>query len=383
MLEIGAGGGSIAEIDEFGLLRIGPHSAGSRPGPACYDRGGNEPTVTDACLVLGFLNPEYFLGGEMALNADAAASAIEAKIARPLGMDVVGAAEAIHRVVIENMTEAARVHAVEMNVDLRGRSLIAFGGAGPIHAYGVAERLGVSRVVCPPQAGVLSALGLLAAPLSFEFAKTQTAELQDLDSKTVNQILESLETLGTRLLRRAGVSEIAFERSVDMCYSGQGYEVTTPIEAERFRTDQTKELGVAFENVYEETYGRRLTGLDARCITWRVLASGPRPELHFASLASSATPRSASPKTTRRAVFADTGSVPCAVYERSALGVGSTFNGPALIEDRASTIVIPPLLRASVDSHGNVIFTPTPSIGELETAKTRRAHRSRNRCECS
>jgi N-methylhydantoinase A len=317
--------------------------------------------------VLGFLNPGYFLGGEMALNADAAASTIEVRIARPLGLDVVGAARAIHRVVIENMTEAARVHAVEMNVDLRRCNLIAFGGAGPIHAYGVAERLGLSKVVCPPQAGVLSALGLLAAPISFEFAKTQTAELQDLDSETVNQILETLETLGTRLLRRAGVSEIAFERSVDMCYSGQGYEVTTPIEIDRFRADQMKELGVAFDNMYEETYGRRLSGLEVRCVTWRVLASGPRPELHFDSLSSSATARGASPKATRGAVFADTDSVQCAVYERSELGAGSELNGPALVEDRASTIVIPPLARASVDSYGSLIFRPTPPIGEIET----------------
>jgi N-methylhydantoinase A/oxoprolinase/acetone carboxylase beta subunit len=358
MIEIGAGGGSIAEIDEFGLLTVGPRSAGSSPGPVCYGLGGTEPTVTDAALVLGFLDPEYFLGGEMRLDAERATAAIEEKVGGPLGLSAVEAAAAINRVVTENMTEAARVHSVEANVDLRRSLLIAFGGAGPIHAFGLVERLRLAGVVCPPDAGVLSALGLLAAPLSFEFARTYSEELDLLDSAVVNGILESLEQQGRKLLHEAGIDEIAFERSVDMCYSGQGFEVTTPIAATRFAPGELPALQRAFDDVYAAAYGRRLEGFRARCVTWRVLASGPRPPLTWKSGAPSAA--EAASKEGRRAYFPESGWAECAVYERSRLGAGASFRGPALIEDTASTIVVPPGVNAAVDARLNVRLSREP-----------------------
>jgi N-methylhydantoinase A len=355
LLEIGAGGGSIAEIDEFGLLQVGPRSAGSTPGPACYGRGGVEPTVTDANLVLGLLNPEFFLGGEMALDSEAASEAVSERIAVPLGLDVVDAAAAINRVVTENMTEAARVHAVEMNVDLRRCMLIAFGGAGPIHAYGIAERLRLAGVLCPPEAGVLSALGLLAAPLAFEFARTFAADLEKLDADTVNRLLGELERQGRELLEQAGVANISFERTVDMCYSGQGYEVTTPIPRARFRSDELTLLKRAFDDTYETTYGRRLDGFGARCVTWRVLATGPSPELTLKT--SSRDSRSdAAPVGRRGVVLPEIGPLECSVFRRSTLGAGTAFAGPALVEDRASTIVIPPGVHAQVDERLNVLL---------------------------
>ncbi|MCS6924733.1 MAG: hydantoinase/oxoprolinase family protein, partial [Candidatus Binatia bacterium] len=181
MIEIGAGGGSIARVDKLGLLKVGPDSAGAEPGPACYDRGGEEPTVTDADVVLGYLSPDYFLGGKMRLNVQKARRAIEEKIARPLGVDLVRAAWGIHQVVNENMANAARMHLVEKGRDPRGYSLIAFGGAGPVHAYRVAERLKLTTVVCPLAAGVTSAFGMLTAPLAFDFVQSYVTPLADLD----------------------------------------------------------------------------------------------------------------------------------------------------------------------------------------------------------
>ena len=229
LLEIGAGGGSIAEINALGLLQVGPRSAGADPGPVCYGRGGTEPTVTDANVLLGLINPDYFLGGTMALDKDAAANVIEERIGKPLGLDGEQAAAAIYKVVTENMAEAARVHSVEINVDIRKHGMVAFGGAGPIHGHGVAERLRMPFMICPPKAGVLSALGLLTAPLAFECSRSLTAELRDLTIEEVRALLADLEAQGQALLAKAGVSADRIERSVDMCYVGQFYEVTTPI----------------------------------------------------------------------------------------------------------------------------------------------------------
>jgi len=193
LLEIGAGGGSIAELDPVGLLRVGPRSAGADPGPACYRLGGQEPTVTDANVVLGLISPDSFLGGSMQLDSEAACLVITEKIAQRIGLEPVEAAAAIHRVVTDNMAEATRVHSAELNVDLRSYSLVAYGGAGPLHAYGVAERLGLSTVVFPRNAGVLSATGLLAAPIAFEFLRSYPADLDAIDLATVNGLLGDLE----------------------------------------------------------------------------------------------------------------------------------------------------------------------------------------------
>ena len=181
MIEIGAGGGSIAYIDPLGLMKVGPQSAGADPGPACYGLGGKEPTVSDADLVLGLLNPDYFLGGEMALNPDAARKAIEDRLAEPLDMNVTRAARGIHEVVNENMATAARMHAAEQGIDIRGSALVAFGGAGPVHAYGVAKLLGLSKVICPLGAGVMSSLGMLVAPKSYSSVQSYISPLDAVD----------------------------------------------------------------------------------------------------------------------------------------------------------------------------------------------------------
>jgi N-methylhydantoinase A len=357
LIEIGAGGGSIASIDPLGLLRVGPRSAGADPGPACYGRGGTEPTVTDANVVLGFIDPAYFLGGKMELDVDAARNAIETHVGAPLGLSCLEAAAAINRVVTEQMAEAARVHAVEVNVDIRRFKMVAFGGAGPIHAYGVADRLKVGAIICPPNAGVLSAVGLLVAPLAFEFARSLVGDLDDLDVRAVTDVLRGLERRGKELLEAADIHGGSFERSVDMCYSGQGFEVKTPL-ALPFNKAALKR---AFDDTYEQTYGRRLSELRARCVTWRVLATGPVPDMPLrlgdgrsAVAEHEVTP--VAPRDSRTVFFPEYGQVTCDVYERSALPSGACFVGPALVQEIASTIVVAPGMRARVNSVGHLVL---------------------------
>jgi N-methylhydantoinase A/oxoprolinase/acetone carboxylase beta subunit len=357
LLEIGAGGGSIAEMDPLGLLQVGPRSAGADPGPVCYGRGGTEPTVTDANVVLGLINPDYFLGGAMRLDKEAAAKSIEERIGRPLGLDVEAAAIAIHKLVTENMSEAARVHSVEINVDVRDYGMVAFGGAGPIHAAGVAERLRLPFIICPPEAGVLSALGLLSAPLAFEFSRSMIAELEDLSPAIVRDLLADLEAQGRALLAKAGVDDIRVERSVDMSYVGQFYEVTTPIPENLNGISQLRGL---FDQAYHQAYGRRLDSLAARCVTWRVLSAGPAPRLSLRAAESKqdnpAAGVEAALKQRRRVVFPDYGAHETAVYAREKLSPGAAFAGPALIEDIASTIAVPPGTAVEIDVWRNVIL---------------------------
>ena len=368
LLEIGAGGGSIAEIDTLGLLRVGPRSAGAEPGPACYGAGGAEPTVTDANVALGLINPDFFLGGTMALDRAAAEQVIEERIGKPLGLDVEQAAAAIHQVVTESMTEAARVHSVEINVDIRDYGMVAFGGAGPIHAHGVAERLRAPFVVCPPEAGVLSAMGLFTAPLSFEFSRSLIAELHDLSIEKVRELLDELRSQGQQLLAKAGVSDVRVESSVDMCYVGQFYEVTTPIPEDALSSDGLNRLNTLFNEAYEQAYGRKLDNVPARCVTWRVLSSGPMPTVSvkptYADETTSVpdvTNAEAALKGQRRVFFPDHGAHETAVYAGEQLRPNMTFSGPAMVEDAASTIAVPPNAVVEVDSWANVILRWPPS----------------------
>jgi len=308
--------------------------------------------------VLGLINPDYFLGGTMALDQEAAAAVIEERIGKPLGMDAEAAAAAIHQVVTENMAEAARVHSVEINVDIRDYGTVAFGGAGPIHGHGVAERLRLPFMVCPPEAGVLSALGLLTAPLAFEFSRSLTAELRDLTIDQVKDLLADLEARGQALLAKAGVDDVRVERSVDMCYIGQFYEVTTPVPAGALEKDGLNELDTLFNAAYENQYGRRLEGVSARTVTWRVLSSGPKPQVTLRTDKASETGASdaqAAFKEQRRVVFPDHGATDCDIYARERLHAGATLAGPALVEDYASTIAILPAATAEVDVWGNII----------------------------
>ena len=367
LIEIGAGGGSIARVDSLGLPAVGPKSAGSEPGPACYGRGGVEPTVTDADAILGYLNPAYFLGGRLRLDAGAAEAALDEQVGGPLGMPPIDAAWTVFRQVNEQMARAAAVHASEHGVDLRRFSLLAFGGAGPIHAAHVARALGVRRIFVPPEPGVLSALGAVLAPPSFDLAASYKSELERLDLARVNRILTDLETQGRALLDeveagletggcRADLHQVV--RQVDMRYRNQRYEVPVPLPPSGdLVRDGLPALEGAFHRAYEQRYGRTIRGVPAEAVTWRVSVSAPPPATLKAPGRTPGRPsrRAAEPAGRRPAYFGE-GFVETPFYRRAHLPPGARLPGPAIVEEDGSTTVIPPGARGTVDPAGNVVL---------------------------
>jgi N-methylhydantoinase A len=360
MIEIGAGGGSIARVDQLGLIRVGPESAGANPGPACYGRGGTSATVTDADLLLGYLDAGYFLGGRMPLDSEAARRAITEHVARPLGLDPVRAAWGIHRIVNENMANAAHVHLVERGTDPRAYDVFAFGGAGPVHAYGMASLLGAPSIVVPAGAGVASAVGFLTAPPAFEFVRGWYARLPEVDWARVNEFLEDMEAQGRALLRNAGVAAaaMAVDRACDLRYEGQGSEVAVAVPAGVLSRDRAGDIRDTFEERYRRLYGRVVPGSGLEVVNWRVTVRGPRPDLRLAPAAPDGHARRDAHKTTRPAYFDGTeGFVDTPVYDRYRLAPGAAVEGPAIIEERESTIVVGPGARAQVDDFLNVVVT--------------------------
>jgi len=358
MIEIGAGGGSIARVDKLGLLKVGPDSAGAEPGPVCYDRGGEEPTVTDADLVLGYLSLDYFLGGKMQLNVDKAKQAIEEKIAKPLKVDLLRAAWGIHQVVNENMVNAARIHLVEKGRDPRDYNLIAFGGAGPVHAYRVAERLKLKTLVCPLAAGVISAFGMLTAPLAFDFVQSYVTSLSELDFEVLDRLYADMEQRGRALLTAAGVEgDITLTRSADMRYLHQGFEIRVPLPAGRLTQSDLSALRSAFAEEYERLYKRLNPGVEVEVVNWRLVASGPSPHIILPSAASTSRSLVAARKGERPVYMPEyNGYVPCSVYDRYGLPVGESFQGPAVIEERECTVVIGSGATASIDEEQNLVI---------------------------
>jgi N-methylhydantoinase A len=359
MVEIGAGGGSIARVDKLGLLKVGPDSAGAEPGPVCYDRGGEEPTVTDADLVLGYLNPEYFLGGKMPLNVEKAQQAILDQVARPLGVDVVRAAWGIHQVVNENMVNAARIHLVEKGRDPRDYSLIAFGGAGPVHAYRVAERLKLKTLVFPLAAGVTSAFGMLTAPLAFDFVQSHLVTLAALDFSMLEQMYAELEKRGRDLLATAGVTgELRLVRSADMRYLHQGVEIRVPLPAGRLTPEELPALRQAFNDEYERLYKRLNPGVEIEVVNWRLVVSGLSPTITLPTLRTAANTLETALKGERRVYLPEHNAfTSCRVYDRYQLPVGATFVGPAVVEERECTVVIGVNARIKIDQELNLVVT--------------------------
>ena len=354
MIEIGAGGGSIARVDRMGLLKVGPDSAGADPGPACYNLGGRLPTVTDADLLLGYLDAEFFLGGRMRLDRDAARRAINEHVARPLGLDVTQAAWGVHRVVNENMAAAARIHGIERGKDLRAYPLFAFGGAGPVHCWQVARVLRVPRILLPFGAGAMSAYGLLAAPLAFDFVRTGRQRLDGADWAEINRLFAEMEDEGQALLARAGVAagEVRVSRVAEMRYVGQGHEVEAAVPLRALSAESLPEITASFEAAYRALYHRLPQGVAIEALNWRVQVSGPEPRIAATRRAAAdrASAVSVAIKGTRTAYFAESdGFVETPVYDRYALAAGMTLAGPAIVEERESTAVIGPGGRARVD----------------------------------
>jgi N-methylhydantoinase A len=360
LIEIGAGGGSLARVDRMGLLKVGPDSAGADPGPACYAQGGKIPTVTDADLLLGYLDPGFFLGGRMRLDVDAARKAVEDTVAKPMGLTVTDAAWGIHRVVNENMAGAARVHGIERGKDLRAYPLFAFGGAGPVHAWQVGRILKVPRVLVPFGAGAMSAYGLLAAPLAFDFVRTAPQRLDAADWAQITGLFNEMEAEGRRILRGADVPEekIRVRRTAEAHYTGQGHEVEVEVPSGTLGAASLDAITANFETVYRALYSRTPLGVPIEALNWRVVVSGPIPEISVSSRgAAPAGTAAPTPKASRKAYFPEArGYVDTPVYDRYALTPGAVFAGPAIIEERESTTVVGPGARVSVDERLTLIL---------------------------
>ncbi len=359
MIEIGAGGGSIAGVGPLGLPKVGPRSAGSEPGPACYGRGGDEPTVTDADLVLGYLDPDFFLGGKMRLDRGAALRAIEERIADPLGLDPIEAAWGIHQVVNENMANAARVHAIERGKDPRAYPLFAFGGAGPVHAYRVARTLGVPGFIAPLGAGATSAFGFLCAPLSFDFVRSLYGRLDELDWPEANAVLGEMEEEGRGLLRASGVADpdIQVRRLCDMRYVGQGHEVTVDLPAGPLDPESAEQLTALYRKEYRRLYSREGPDVPLEAITWRLEVFAPRPQIRLGDEEGGPSRPLAEAQKGEREIYLpeEDGFSAAPVYDRYLLGPGTNFEGPAVVEERESTVVLGPEGRAEIDAARNLI----------------------------
>ena len=356
MIEIGAGGGSIARVDSMGLLKVGPDSSGADPGPVCYRQGGIEATVTDADLVLGYLDPNYFLGGQMELDVEGARRAL-ARLGERLNMTVEQVAWGIHQIVNENMANAARAHLGERGKDPRRMPMYAFGGAGPVHGYRVAEILRLPALISPFGAGVGSTFGLLAAPLAFDFVRSAYSRLDDLDWNFANGLLDEMSAEGCKILENSGltVSDIHYERTADMRYVGQGHEVSVSVPGGILSEKHLPQITAAFEEIYRGLYGRKGPDVPLEVINWRVIASGPRPEMSL-KLPRKSSAGAQARKGSRRAYMPETGGwVEAAVYDRYALSPGATLDGPAIVEERESTLIIGARGRARVDERLNVV----------------------------
>ena len=357
MIEIGAGGGSIARVGPLGLPKIGPESAGADPGPACYGRGGEEPTVTDADLLLGYLDPDFFLGGRMHLDYRAAEKAMR-KISDALGVDPLEAAWGVHQVVDENMANAARVHAVERGKDPRKYLLLAFGGAGPVHAHRVARALGVPGFVAPLGAGTASAFGFLCAPLSFDLARSLYGRLDELDWDAANAALAEMEEEGRELLRASGVADedVLVRRLGEMRYVGQGHEVGVKLPEGTLGPDDVGGISTGYREEYRRLYGREGPDVPLEAITWRVEVSAPRPEILQEERGGDPRALDEARKGKREIYLPEKdGFAAVPVYDRYRLDPGAAFDGPAVVEERESTVIVGPDSRAEVDGSRNLI----------------------------
>ncbi len=354
MIEIGAGGGSIARIDEVGLLRVGPDSAGAHPGPACYGKGGSEPTVTDASVALGYYDPTSLLGGRLNVDFEAGMRALR-KVGGRLGLSEIETAWGIHKVVIESMASASQIHLVERGKDPRSYAMISFGGAGPAFAANVARVLNVAEVIIPPASGAASAFGFLTAPMSIETVRSLPQRMsRDMDGREINRVLRELEEEGRAKLRAAGVSDGGVEaaRMADMQLVGQLHQISVRLPEGEIGRHSYDAIRSAFDEVYASRYTKVPVESEIEALSFRVVVSGPLPHMSVGGGAGGAS-RTGKPKGTRMAFFGS-GFLEAQVYERDALAPGAVIAGPAIVEETESTTVVPPGDTLSVDDQGNL-----------------------------
>jgi N-methylhydantoinase A len=354
MVEIGAGGGSIAGIDALGRIAVGPRSAGSEPGPVCYRRGGSEPTVTDADVALGRIDPATFSGGTMMLDSAGAARAIAERIGDKLNLSAQHGALGISEMVDENMANAARVHAIESGKDLRPRTLIAFGGAAPLHAARVAEKLGIGRVLVPAHAGVGSAVGLLRAPVAYEIVRGRLMRLSTLDAAAANRLLAEMRSEAEAIVRQgAPDAKLSERRSAFMRYRGQGHEIAVELPVRDFTAADRATIARLFEEAYRRLYSRPIPGVEIEILSWVVSVSAPAEgELAAAGATKPSKPK---PRGQRPVFDPDAGefqNVP--IYWRDDLAPGAQIAGPAVIAENDTSTVVSPLFDAVIDKFGYI-----------------------------
>ncbi len=358
MIEIGTGGGSIARVDAMQRLHVGPDSAGARPGPASYGLGGSEPTVTDADLVLGYLDPAFFLGGSMTLNMNDACRAIQHNIGERLNLTLMEAAWGVHQLANESMASAARIHAIERGKDVGKFPIFAFGGAGPVHAYGIAGILGSPRIIYPLGAGVMSAIGFMTAPLSLDFSRTFPGTLNNLDWQGVNNVLNDMEVEGKKALSRIIPAEqVSFQRYADMRYRKQGHEIRVPVPGGILSDSRRGELKTSFMQVYASIYGHTMAETPIDIVSWRVVAQGPKPRVTLPRAKAGSSREAESARKSMRQIYLpkQLNTVEVPVYDRYALVLGTVFQGPAIIEERESTVVVNGPGDIRVDEYRNLI----------------------------
>jgi N-methylhydantoinase A len=355
---VSAGGGTIARVNRLGVLEVGPQSAGAVPGPACYGRGGSEPTITDCNLVLGFLSEDNFLGGRMKLDANKARAAIEERVAKPLGMSVEAAAAGIIRIIDVKMEEAIKAISTMRGHDLRDFMLLAFGGAGPLHAGRIARDLGMAGIVVPLYPGVYSAIGLLMSDVKHDYVQSRMALLSALTPEDVNGLLDRLAAQATADLHSDGFAadRIRIDRALDLRYAGQGYEITLPCPAAPLTAHDLRDLRQSFDTQHRTMFGHAAPEEPVELVSYRVTGVGLIPAVQLPKFEREGTSLADAKRATRRVRFDDQ-AVDCPVYQREKLDVGLTVAGPAVLDQFDCTTVLCPGQSARVDGWKNLIVT--------------------------
>src|SRR5262245_19447776 len=361
MTSISAGGGSIAWVDSGGFLNVGPQSAGADPGPACYGRGGTRPTVTDADIVCGYLNPDYFLGGAQTLDVDAARAALKAHVADPLKLDVLEAATGIQRIVDMRMADEVRVFAAKRGVDLTAFTRLPFGGAGAVHAAAVAAELGMRRILVPPRPGAFSALGLLCTDVVHDYIRSELRPLDTVTAEHAESIFRELEAKAREELEAEGMAAAAarFARELDLRYTGQGYELRTPLDGlftDRLTTQSMQAARERFDERHAQIHGHAAKERPVEVVSYRVRVRVTVPKYEPRAQPAPAKPAAAVPKGKRRVHVGAKDSIEATLYERDGLDIGVTIAGPAIVEQFDATTVIPQGWTARVDDYRNLIL---------------------------
>ncbi len=355
LMEIGAGGGSIAKVSKMGTLQVGPESSGAAPGPICYGRGGTDPCVTDADLLLGYLDEKYFLGGGMKLDKEAARRGVEEKIARPLGVSFIKAVWGIHDLINETMTGAAKTHIAEKGGNPAIVTISAFGGAGPVHAYGLAKKLGAPRMLIPPNAGVGSAMGFFTAPRAFDLLRSHKVSLSDVAFPEIEGIFQGLEKEAEKILRKEAADDtVSYQRSLDMRFVGQGAEINVVLPAGEFTGFQRLDVRRLFDDTYEKLYGRTYPESEVEFINFKVRASLPERLLQLPRLAMKKGQSLNAAIKGKRPAYSPLANdfVSYTVYDRYRLFPGAKFQGPAIIEEKESTLIVGEDAHVATDEFG-------------------------------